>query len=359
MLKFVRRIGAMLIVACTMLGCRSGNEFRIHCIAPDCEGDSLIVVGQSSLTRFGAKVEDGEATVIGTILESESALVLCGASQLGIILEKGDIEISLAEKCATGTPLNDALRRYTAESDSLQEAFAQLYDSAMHDRSLTADLRMEKLEGMVTRYNQATLARARKVIADNSENPLGRLVFLADIAHNDCMTPKLYEAEIAAASPYIAAFAPIENATKRFRALSATAVGEPYTDLAFANARLSDFVEPEKLTLVHFWASWSEGSKATTRALSSIYNKYSHERLSIVNINTWDNEQDARAIVDQLQLQWPQIYGADSEQADVYAFNDLPFVMLIGSDGLILARNLRANAIEHWVSTELKRQETP
>ncbi len=359
----MNKLLATLAIPTLLASCGTSNDYSVRCALPDLDGDSVYIDHLSftddDLPRLSAKVEHGEALFQGTVDDSELMCFTHGDNLITFILEPGDIVLDLQSGTASGTPLNDALQLYVAQSDSLQNSFALRYDSISHSPQLSPDDRFEQLEELMMQYNQTSLSRAHRIIDHNPDNVLGRLVFLADIARNECMTPQLYESEIAAASAYIASFEPVEKATRYYHALSRTAVGEPYTDLEFVpsegpSVRLSDYIEPGKLTLLHFWASWSAPSRTTMQAVSSIYDEFPKDKITVVNINTWDSEHDARNVVNQLQIKWPQIYGADTEHAETYAITDLPFVMLIDSEGRILARNLRPNAIRHWVATELK-----
>ena len=110
-----------------------------------------------------------------------------------------------------------------------------------------------------------------------------------------------------------------------------------------------------KVALIDFWASWCRPCRAEIPNIKKIYEKYGGKDLVVISLNVWDKpEAQAKAIKD-LGMTWTQLTDATRNATDTYGVDGIPQILLIGKDGVIIARNLRGEEIEKAVKKALEK----
>lgn len=137
-------------------------------------------------------------------------------------------------------------------------------------------------------------------------------------------------------------------------------VGQKSIDFTLNNVKgdpvsLSDF--RGKYVLLDFWASWCGPCRAGHPELISIYNKYGGDKFEIFAVSL-DTNKDAwlKAIAED-KLPWRLVLDSKDASADVakkYNIMQIPQNLLIGPDGVIVARNLTGKNLENKLAELMK-----
>lgn len=122
-----------------------------------------------------------------------------------------------------------------------------------------------------------------------------------------------------------------------------TAPGQPYADFSGENANgepmeFSDYVSKEGYTLVDFMASWCPYCIKDMPKLKEAASKYAG-KVKLVSVAVRDTPEATKGAVEKHGITWDVVYNAEKRPYDLYGFSGIPFYMLIGPDGRIVARS--------------------
>ncbi|QIX59843.1 TlpA family protein disulfide reductase [Hymenobacter sp. BT18] len=105
--------------------------------------------------------------------------------------------------------------------------------------------------------------------------------------------------------------------------------------------------------LVDFWASWCGPCRQESPNLRKIYGQFHSRGLEIVSVSLDVNRDKWLRAVAADQLSWPQVSdlkGWESSGARAYGVTALPFNLLLGPEGQILATDLHGRALGQKIS---------
>jgi len=139
-------------------------------------------------------------------------------------------------------------------------------------------------------------------------------------------------------------------------------IGNEAPDIAFQSPQgkiiaLSEF--RGKLVLVDFWASWCLPCRMENPNLVDVYNKYKNESFrggkgfTIYSVSLDNDKESWTKGIEKDRLTWEahvsDLKGWNSEPASIYQVTSIPANFLIDGNGMIIAKNLRAEALESTI----------
>jgi len=153
------------------------------------------------------------------------------------------------------------------------------------------------------------------------------------------------------------------QAVKRYTEMAdVPEVGDPYADFTFPNVKgvkvkLSDF--KGKYIFVDFWASWCSPCRYQNPKLKRLYETYKSNKFEILGVSIDSEEEPWIKAVEKDKLTWINVLsegGRTSEVSQLYGINGLPDNLLINPDGVIIKRNIKADALEELLANLFSKQ---
>lgn len=109
-----------------------------------------------------------------------------------------------------------------------------------------------------------------------------------------------------------------------------------------------------KFILLDFWASWCGPCRAEMKSLHKIYEELKGDDLVFISISLDDNRSDWIKALDADNIPWLALWDEDgfdkSKLKEQFGFSAIPFIVLIGKDGKVAARNLRGEDVKNAIS---------
>ncbi|PTY05861.1 TlpA family protein disulfide reductase [Opitutaceae bacterium EW11] len=112
-----------------------------------------------------------------------------------------------------------------------------------------------------------------------------------------------------------------------------------------------------KVVLVDFWATWCGPCVAELPNVLAAYQKYHNKGFEIVGVSLDQNKDTLEKFLKEKGMTWGQYFdgkGWENVLARKYGISSIPATFLIGTDGKIVAKDLRGEALEAELAKLLK-----
>ena len=269
-------------------------------------------------------------------------------------LEKGLISISgssqeLRDVQITGTINNDLYAAYKLKDNELNKRYYSLYGESKQAAEDGNQQRVAELEEEMNIIDEEMTAQTKAFVSEHYTHMLSpylmwRTAYMFTLEEL-IQVYKSYS-ETLKASEYAG------HVKERIDLLSKVAVGEKYIDFSMEDTRgnvvaLSEMMG--KVTLVDFWASWCSPCRKENPNVVKAWEKYHEKGLEIVGVSfDRDHEQWLKAIADD-KLTWHHVSDLsywENAAGKMYGIRSIPSNFLMDENGVILAWNLREEALQ-------------
>ena len=305
-------------------------------------------------------VKNGEYRIeYNTIGVVRVGFVSTEKASAGLIIEPGNIRLDLpadqkVKAYATGTPLNEGMKRYEEDSRALMAEMGKATEGIdMSDYNIY----LKKANEARAQFKQPAKEMYERHLRPNMGNALGDYVlYFYTMSTEPKEAVKMLDER--GGDDYL--YRPLIGFAKKLRASSSFNVGDMFRDFTVEDGNpdgtkvsLSDYVGKGKVVLVDFWASWCGWCRRETPNLKTVYEKYKNRNFTVLGLAIQDEKEATLKAIAEDKPTWPQIFNCGDTPTKVYGINGIPQIMLFDADGTLLARDLRGQAILDAVDTAM------
>lgn len=377
----MRKMLALSLAAIIMAGCGSKKEKDSYVISGDIQGipDSTMV----ELYPMSHSKSDpiAEAMVIGGKFEfsgkaEEPILVMLTVKDnygsTRFMLENADIQIkgnASAEDVADGkkdydfkditvegSPLTDKYNELMSGRNELDRQFLAMRENYSDIMEITTGSDKGKSDSVrATDRFKAMLAEESRlfagfdsvfnaVVRENKDSFWGPLMMIAQVTYLSPANRELYEvlSDSAKNSHYgkmvYKELYPLGRPGDKVPDFTAT-------DIKGGKISLSEIAKANKYVLVDFWASWCRPCRAEIPNVKAIYDKHHADGFEIVSVSIDEEENPWIKAVEKEGLVWPNARDTDKSIAGKYNVTAVPTMVVIDSEGKLVAENLRGEEL--------------
>ena len=114
-----------------------------------------------------------------------------------------------------------------------------------------------------------------------------------------------------------------------------------------------------KVVLLDFWATWCAPCRAELPNVIETYKKYHSQGFEIIGVSLDTDREKLNAFLKKTDgMTWPQYFDSESgnnKLAAKYGVESIPFTVLVGPDGKVIAKGLRGELLAPAVANALKK----
>ena len=366
-MKHLKHIWALALTAVVMAACQSGNTYKIDGVAEGLEeGDTIFVLTIDNDTTGTMVVHDGKFSFEG-VADSVTYNILMAPKTRTYTMfftEPGTIHVLLSAfgpSEVSGTTANDALQELNQMYNDIQRKsesiMGQLYSSAEEVDAEQQAALYQQLMDMEAEFGKQIVELAKRHVG----NEFGYMLITQMLVNEDLLTTDELTALIEQMPEAYRQRQAIVNILEANKELFSTNEGDIMANFTMQtpegeDVSILDEVAKNRITVLDFWASWCQPCRNEMPFMKEMLGRWQDKGLGIVGISVDEDYEDWVTAIEELGLPWLQISDPlawQSVAARSFKINGIPFTVVVDQKGTILAKNLRREELEQFISEQL------
>lgn len=354
-------LSSLMLISCTT------DRFQINGFIDGAEKTTVYlqeVVNNSLVTIDSTSLREGKFRFRGRVKTPDLYGIKVGSNEdlILLFLENSTISITgnydrLSESKVEGSSNHDLIVAFNHKFEEKNQKIQDItfrYQSAAMNGILTPSLE----EDLISEYNAANeeiLSFIKGFVKENNKSVVAAFITMRHLV--PVISVEALDSIVSTFPESIHTSTYVTQAKEMLEVEKRNAIGQPYTDFTLPDTNgkpitLSNLVG-SKYLLVDFWAAWCGPCRNKNPQLVELYSQYKEKGLEIIGVSL-DNSRDAWInAITQDGLTWLQVSdlrGWESDVARLYGIRSIPANVLLDSNGIIVAKNLRDSQFQEKFS---------
>ena len=361
----MKQVVALVFLAVLAFSCKepsAGGYLITGVIAGDLADTTKVYLRKSDadLQPAGSDstvLSKGEFSFRGALEEPQLHYIFIEGARGGIplILEDGEVKItahkdSLNAAEVSGTPQNEAYAEFLEGSRVLAKRRNSI-NAEMRSAMMTQDsANMNALRDEFFELQEEGLAFEKTFVESHPDAVISSLVINRMMQMQSLPIPEitaLYEG----LSEDMKQTGIGQSIAGKLESAKRTSIGSRAPDFSAPTPEGQPLSLNEvlgKVTLVDFWAAWCRPCRAENPNVVRVYQKYKDKGLSILGVSLDRNADAWKKAIEDDGLDWHHVSNVRyfDEIAELYNVSAIPASFILDANGVIVAKNLRGEALE-------------
>ena len=340
----------------------AGDKFSITLdISGELEGKTYLVKRDFGkwVNIDSSNINKGLIKMDGVISDPEFCYLKFGQKYVGIFLESGNIVFSahvdsLDKGIISGSKTQDELDLFKSSILAITNDLDDLY--TQYRVALNADNKdsIKYISNLIDHKDQERLDETLKYVYNNNKSIVS--AYLA-MSNNYYLDLEELESLTSNFDPSIKESKYVKSLMEHVDKLKKVSIGSDYTnfimdDTSGNSTELSSIIGNNYL-LIDFWASWCGPCRRENPNIVSIYKEYQNQGFDIMGVSLDTDRKKWISAIEKDSLNWTHVSdlnGWNNEAAKLYAVNAIPHSIIVDKNGVIIAKNLKGDALREKVS---------
>ena len=277
--------------------------------------------------------------------------------------ESSDIKIqgeadSLQKLTVKGSGSQELYEKYQTRLTQIQQQQREIYYSYQDAKSASNKEEMELYQSQYMSLDSIRNEYSEKFIEEHPASPVSAYIAMRS-SHTYDLT-RLKEVVNSFDTSLQKSFY-VQQLSNRIEKLEKTAIGEKASEFSMDNPEgepisLSDF--RGQYVLLDFWAAWCSPCRAENPNVVEAYQKYNDEGFTVFGVSLDNNKEDWLKAIEKDNLTWKHVSdlkGWDNAASNLYGVMSIPQNYLLDEEGVIVAKNLRGEALHEKLDEIFKK----
>lgn len=353
----MKTIVTICLLVCASLQLKAQQSFTVKGSIRGAQENAKVSIrldSPESKALAESVIKKGKFELKGNLPETAIyVLSVDGASQpLGIFLEAGTAEVSghvdtLSRAVIKGSAIHDEFMQFRSSFDpyfmKLDQLGKQLSNPAMQ-------LKQDSLYNLIRNLATEINTKADTYVAEHNNSAVTPLLLYFTYSffqQAEILDTRFTQLTPAAQQSYFGRLVGGIVKENRIGAVGYEAVDFTQADTSGNPVSLQSF--RGKYVLVDFWASWCGPCRMENPNLVAAYNKYKAKNFTVLGVSL---DRDRGKWLEAIALDgltWTHVSDLkfwNNEAARIYKISSIPQNLLIGPDGVIIAKNLRGEELQ-------------
>jgi peroxiredoxin len=358
----------LFIITLFMVACSSGPHYVITGKINGADSvtfllqkrvEGKIVSIDSAISRKGTFIMKGGAVDYPEMVQ---LVALSTRMRTSFYLENSKITItgtldSLFNAAVTGSKTQDEYQAFIASNKPLNEKYSKIYTEYQTANQNNDTQRISELEKEAESIQNEMIALQKDFIKSNPASYVSPTL-LRSLVYD--MEADEIESYIIAMDTSVANIPIVKELKDGVAVMKTVAVGQKAPDFTQNDVDGNPVALYSKigsrLLLIDFWAAWCGPCRQENPNMVKVYKEFSKKGFDVFGVSLDQKKEDwIKAIADD-KLTWTHVSDLqywNNTAAKLYAVNAIPANFLLDGSGVIIARNLRGEALYNKVNEVL------